>query len=157
MPNDALSDFVTKWMASKMARKYPRLAWWLTRLAIVLLVGGSLAVYQWSRHVARMREDQAALGIDRELGMTVETIDDDIAADLDVPPRTTGLVVTSLADGRPADRAGVQAGDVIEQIDDLAVTGPESAMNALQADRDRRLAIIVNRHGRDLRLEVIRG
>ena len=140
-----------------MARKYPRLTWLLARLAIVLLIGGGLALYQWSRHVARMREDEAALQIDRELGMTVEPIDDDIAADLGVPPRTTGLVVTSLADGRPADQAGMQAGDVIEQIDELAVTGPESAINALNADSDRRLSIIVNRHGSDLRLEVIRG
>lgn len=140
-----------------MSRKYPRLAWLLSRFAIIVLIVAALSCYQWSQHLTRRREDLAALQIDRELGMTVEPIDDDIAADLHVPPRTTGVVVTSLADGRPADRAGLRAGDVIEQIGGFAVTDSVAAVDALHADRRRRLSIIVNRHGRDLRVEAIRG
>lgn len=140
-----------------MAQKYPRLAWLLTRLAFALLIGGGIALYQWSQHVARKREDEAALLLDRQLGVTVEQLDNDIASDLGAPAGTTGLVVTSLADGRPADQAGLQAGDVIEQIDNFAVSDPQAAVDALQADRRRQLILIVNRHGKDVRIEVTLG
>lgn len=126
----------------------------LTSLAIALLIAGSLGLYQWSRHLARRHEEVAALQLDRELGVTAEPVDDDIAADLGVPPETTGLVVTSLADGRVAEAAGLHAGDVIEQIGDLVVTDFESAAAALEANRHHRVAVILNRHGTDMRVEV---
>lgn len=140
-----------------MAQKYPKLARLLAGLALALLIGGGLAAYQWSQHVGRRRQDEAALLLDRQLGLTVEQLDDDTASGLGAPSGTTGLVVTSLADGRPADRAGLEAGDIIEQIDNFAVTNPQAAADALHADRRRQLILIVNRHGREVRIEVTRG
>ena len=110
---------------------------------------------QWSLLDGEKRTEAAEASIVRELGVTVEPLDDEIAATLGIPPRTTGLVITSLADAQPGDQAGLRPGDVIEQIGDLAVTDPPAAAAALTASRHRRVALIVNRHGEDLRIELV--
>lgn len=110
---------------------------------------------QWSLHESEKSTEAAEARIVRELGATVEPLDDEIAATLGIPPRTTGLVVTSLADARLGRKAGLKPGDVIEQIGDLAVTDPQAAAEALAASRHRQIALIVNRHGEDVRIELI--
>lgn len=140
-----------------LTRRFPSLSWILARIAFALMIGAAVGLFQWSQHSARRREDEAALQLDRQLGVTVEPLDADVAADLSVPPGTNGLVVTSLSDGRSAARAGIQPGDVIEQIGGLAVTDPEAAADALRLQPQPLIGVIVNRHGKDLRLVVSRG
>jgi C-terminal processing protease CtpA/Prc len=129
----------------------------LLSLALAVTVGGAVGLQQWWHHVERRREEAAALKLDRELGVTIEPLDVDLAEDLELPPDTRGLVVTSLAEGRPAERAGLQAGDVIERIAARPIEDATAAAQALDASRAGTLEIIVNRHGRDMQVALRRG
>jgi predicted metalloprotease with PDZ domain len=128
----------------------------LPRLAVVLLIVAALGAYQWSIHDHRRREDAAALRLDSELGVTVEPLDDDVAEILGLPAATRGLVITSVAEGRAATRAGLEPGDVIQQIGNHAIIDPESAVEALDADSSRQLRFLVNRRRRSIELELDR-
>jgi C-terminal processing protease CtpA/Prc len=141
---------------SRIARS-PRIGHGLLSLVLAVAAGSAVGLQQWWHHVERRREDVAALRLDRELGVTVEPLDLDLADDLALPPGTRGIVVTSLAERRPADRAGIRAGDVIEQIGALPVSDPETAASALDRSRGTILPVVVNRRGRDLRVTLNRG
>jgi len=52
-------------------------------------------------------------GVERGwLGVAIQPLDRDLAAYLEIP-KTTGVIVNSVADGSPAAKAGVRAGDVV--------------------------------------------
>ena len=136
--------------------RIPRRSWRIWCLALVFVVACAIMFGQWSLHESERHTEAAEARIIRELGVTVEPLDDEIAATLGISPRTTGLVVTSLADAGPGDQAGLRPGDVIEQIGDLAVTDPQAAAEALGASRHRQVALFVDRRGEDFRVELIR-
>ncbi|MBI2607010.1 MAG: trypsin-like peptidase domain-containing protein [Deltaproteobacteria bacterium] len=50
-------------------------------------------------------------------GMTIETIDDDVARELGLPENFEGIVVSQVAPDGPANRAGLGRGDVILEVD----------------------------------------
>lgn len=52
-----------------------------------------------------------------ETGMELETVTPDIAREVGLSEKTTGVVVSSIAFGGPADRAGLARGDVIVEAD----------------------------------------
>jgi membrane-associated protease RseP (regulator of RpoE activity) len=137
-----------------VVNRYPSLIPLLARMAVVLLLVAGLALYQCSVHDHRRREEAAALQLDRELGVTAEALVEDLAADFGLPPHSRGLVITSLAEGRAAERAGLQPGDVIEQIDSYAIVDAESAAEALDDGDGRLLRLVVNRHGRAMTVEL---
>lgn len=131
---------------------------WLIRCAaLAIAAAGIAAAYRLPKELHVRREDAAALLIDRQIGATVEALNDDLAVDLQLPQGSHGLVVTSLAAGRPGDRAGLHAGDVIEQIDAYAISDAESAVDALRANGAGPLHLIVNRAGLDSEFVIVRG
>lgn len=132
------------------------LRWWLDRLLLVLAVLAVLGAWQWSTHDRARREDAAALRLDSELGATLETLDDDLAADLGLPAGSRGLVLTSLARGQAASRAGLQPGDVIEAIDAVPIEDPLSAVEALDSGRTSTTVLVVSRHGRGREVSLTR-
>lgn len=64
------------------------------------------------------------------LGVTIQGIDSDLAASLNMPS-TRGAIVTSVAAGGPADRAGIKRGDVITAINSHSVIDNNSARNEI--------------------------
>lgn len=52
-----------------------------------------------------------------DVGMTLEDITPETARDLGLPQKVTGVVVVAIAFGGPADKAGIQRGDVILEVD----------------------------------------
>ncbi len=64
------------------------------------------------------------------LGVTIQGIDADLAASLSLPA-ARGAIVTSVAAGGPAERAGIKRGDVITAINNQAVADNNSARNEI--------------------------
>jgi serine protease Do len=83
-------------------------------------------------------EDKAVAAVEREtegLGMQVEALAGDAAERLGLP-FSQGLIVTDVASGGPADRAGLRRGDVILEVDRgrvMDVTGLKRALAAAPA------------------------
>jgi serine protease DegQ len=80
------------------------------------------------------------------LGVNLATLNREMAERFGLEVRN-GAVVTSVADGSPAARAGLSGGDVIVRVGERAVTGAEDVLTALRAARP----------GQTLAFEVVRG
>jgi serine protease Do len=80
-------------------------------------------------------------------GMTVQPLTKDLADQLGVKA-TLGLVVTDVDPAGAAAEAGIQSGDVIEQVNGQAVTDAAGLRSQLAARHDGRPSLLlVNRHG----------
>jgi serine protease Do len=64
-------------------------------------------------------------------GVTLQTLDSDLAEDLGVPGGTTGAVVADVQEGGPAALAGLQSGDVIIEINSQAVRSDVELVNLI--------------------------
>ena len=83
-------------------------------------------------------------------GMTLQPLTRDLADELGVKA-SRGVVVTDVDPAGAAAEAGVQSGDVIEQINGQAVADAASVRSQLTARRDGRPSLLlVNRHGQHL-------
>jgi serine protease Do len=67
-----------------------------------------------------------------KIGVSLQTMDPQLAQALGLDPRTRGAAVAEVVPGSPADRAGLQAGDVIAQVDGVAVGSAEDAVRELR-------------------------
>ncbi|MFW6050791.1 MAG: Do family serine endopeptidase [Myxococcota bacterium] len=73
-------------------------------------------------------------------GMTVAPLDSDTRSRYDIPPSVrTGVVVTEVAPGSPAGRAGVREGDVIVEVNRKPVGGVRDLARRLGHARGRAL------------------
>jgi serine protease Do len=66
------------------------------------------------RLLPQLRQGKVVRGY---LGMTISEVTDRFAQAFNLPAGTQGAIVQSVEPGKPADRAGIQAGDVITEID----------------------------------------
>jgi S1-C subfamily serine protease len=74
------------------------------------------------------------------------------------PERSTGALVVETAEGGPATRAGLRAGDVILAVDGRRVSGPAGLTAAIEDQRPRRRVRIEYRRGARTRsAEVVLG
>ena len=81
------------------------------------------------------------------LGIEAQQLTSELASALKMPPDTKGVVVTGLLRGGPADRAGLQPGDVIVSID-----------NEVLKDARQALGLIAQRKpGEKIHLQILRG
>jgi serine protease Do len=55
------------------------------------------------------------------LGMSIQEVTDEVREAFELPANTTGAVVQSVEAGKPAEKAGLQNGDVIVAIDDRPI------------------------------------
>lgn len=51
------------------------------------------------------------------LGVLVADVDPAVAAELDLPPNTSGALLTEIVEGAPADEAGIEPGSVVTSIE----------------------------------------
>jgi Do/DeqQ family serine protease len=89
-------------------------------------------------------DDKAALGV------SVSPVTPDVANRFNLPRNAKGVVVQDVnPDGRAAD-AGIQVGDLIEQVNRQPVTTVDELRNAVRQSSDRPVLLLVNREGREL-------
>jgi C-terminal processing protease CtpA/Prc len=89
------------------------------------------------------------------LGVTTQSTDEDLRRGLDLS--RDGLLVNSVSDGSPADRAGLQKGDVILTYNSRSVTEPEELRRVVRAtEPGRTVSLGIWRDGsrRTLQVEV---
>ena len=65
------------------------------------------------------------------LGIEAQQLDTALVETLKLPPGTQGVVITGLLRGGPADKAGLQPGDVIVSIGDAQVNDARQAMGMI--------------------------
>jgi serine protease Do len=89
-------------------------------------------------------QDQASLGI------SVTPLTPDVAAEAKLPRNTRGVVVQNVnPDGRAAD-AGLQAGDIILEVNRQPVQSIDELRTAVRKSADRPTLLLVNRDGHDI-------
>jgi S1-C subfamily serine protease len=96
------------------------------------------------RDTADGSEDKAALGI------SVAPLTPDMAAEAKLPRNAHGVVVQGVnPDGRAAD-AGIQAGDIILEVNRQPVQSVEELRAAVRKSADHPTLLLVNREGHDI-------
>jgi serine protease Do len=66
------------------------------------------------------------------IGVALQGLDDNVRAQINYQGKT-GVVVSGVYQGTPADQAGLQAGDVITSIDGKSVNSPDELTKAIHA------------------------
>jgi Do/DeqQ family serine protease len=84
------------------------------------------------------------------LGLSVAPVTPETASRMRLPRNARGVVVEEVnPDGRAAD-AGIQTGDIIEEVNRQAVTTVEELRAAVNKTTDRPLLLLVNRQGSEI-------
>jgi serine protease Do len=85
-----------------------------------------------------------------KLGIEIAPINPQTAAQLRLPAGTQGLVVVSVDPGGQAAMAGLEAGDVIQEINHQKVRTPDDMQRAIGASGNRPPVLLINRMGQTL-------
>jgi Do/DeqQ family serine protease len=89
-----------------------------------------------------------------QLGVTVQRMTSDLAASLGLP-EVKGALVSSVSKGSPAEKAGVEQGDVIVSVDGAPVTDSNALRNRIASTRPgSTVSLGVVRDGRETTLRV---
>jgi len=104
------------------------------------------------------KEERASVDKDEnstKLGVTVENLSAEAAQQLKLAPQTKGVVVNEVNPSSRAAEAGLQPGDVIQQVNRKAVSDVDDFKQAINsAKTDSPLLLLVNRSGNTLFLAV---
>jgi len=88
------------------------------------------------------------------LGVTIQSVDADLAASLNLPA-ARGAIVTSVAPGGPAERAGIKRGDVITAINKQSVADNNSLRNLVASMAPgSNVEVTARRNGNDQNFQV---
>ena len=85
-----------------------------------------------------------------QLGLKVAPLDQNTRESLDIPTTVHGVVVVSVDPNGPAAEQGLQAGDIIERVDNRAIKNPHelaTAVSAVQKSGRKSVAMLINRQG----------
>jgi serine protease Do len=80
-------------------------------------------------------------------GLEVQTLTPDLAGELNVPPSTKGVVVTSVDGSSSAAAAGLDRGDVIQEVNHKAVNNVQEYRRAMESVSKQSVLLLVNRGG----------
>jgi S1-C subfamily serine protease len=92
------------------------------------------------------------------IGVEVQAITGELAESFGLPS-SDGTLISGVMRGSPADRAGIQPGDVLLAVDGRKVTDPQSMLEAIAALQPGRKADFELRRGKDmmgLKVEIAR-
>jgi len=81
------------------------------------------------------------------LGLSLAPLSAEVASQLGLSRATQGLVVESVDPNGAAADAGIQEGDVIQQVNRQPVHTTEDVRSALEKSGDRPPLLLINRHG----------
>jgi serine protease Do len=83
--------------------------------------------------------------------LRVQTLDAAMMSQLNIPAKTTGVVVSSVESGSPAESAGLQRGDVIQEINHEVVKSLEDYQKAsAKVKKDEMVVLLLSRQGNNL-------
>lgn len=87
-------------------------------------------------------------------GVSVESLSPEAAQEAGVAPGTTGVVVTGVDPASAAATSGLQAGDVIQEVNHSKVTNSSDFASALSKSKSGDSLLLINRKGNKLYLAV---
>ncbi len=87
-------------------------------------------------------------------GVSVQTLTPDLAQQVGVPAATKGVVITEIAPASAAEAAGLQAGDVILQVNRKPVENVEQFNAALAPNGKKTVLLLIDRQGSTLYVTV---
>ena len=127
-------------------------------------IGNKVAIERWrdgQRRSAELTiaelnpegEGPAGAGTPR-MGIALADVTDEIASALGLPAGTRGAVVTDVAPDGPAARAGLQAGDVIVEVDGKPVANAEDVARMIR-EGGRKQRLLKVRSARGTRLVTV--
>jgi S1-C subfamily serine protease len=91
------------------------------------------------------------------MGINFQPINPDIAAQYNLPAQW-GVYVTDVANGSPASDAGLQQGDIITKIGDIALDETHTYVNTLFTFKPGdRITLEVLRDGQDMQVQITLG
>ena len=82
-----------------------------------------------------------------KLGISVEPLTPDVAQELQLKPGTTGVVVNSVDPAGPAVEAGIQRGDVIQEVNRQPIKSADDLRAAIEKSAGKPLLLLINRRG----------
>jgi serine protease Do len=85
-----------------------------------------------------------------KLGITVSPLTPDTARELNLPPNTQGLAIDSVDPSGPASAAGLQSGDVIQEVNRQPVRTVQDLEKAVAASKNRPPLFLINRNGQTI-------
>jgi serine protease Do len=80
-------------------------------------------------------------------GVQVEDLNYQYLHELRLPSSTKGVVVTDVANGSPAAMAGLQSGDVVQEMDRERITSAADFDRAMRRSAGRTVLLLINRGG----------
>jgi Do/DeqQ family serine protease len=89
-----------------------------------------------------------------KLGISVEPVTPDVAQELQLKPGTTGVVVTSVDPAGPAMEAGIQRGDVIQEVNRQPVKSADDLRAAIDKNGSKPALLLLNRRGETVFLAI---
>jgi len=89
-----------------------------------------------------------------KLGVSVIPLTPEIAEQLNLRPGTQGVVVDSVDQAGPAVAAGIQRGDVIQEVNRQAVRSSEELRSAIDKNGNKPALLLINRRGETVYLAV---
>lgn len=116
-------------------------------------IGFAIPVSRVSSVIERLKE-HGKINRDFWTGMRLQPLDEDIASYYKLS-RSDGILVTKIAGNSPADKCGLEPGDVITAIDDQLVTRTEDVNVAiLDGEVGQQLTLLIDRNGEELTKEM---
>ncbi len=97
-----------------------------------------------------VERDQAVSSTVEQLGLTLQKVSDQLREKYGLSDNVKGVVVTRVAPDSPAAEKQLQAGDVIIEVDQKAVTTPQEVsdiVSKLQSQKKRSVLLFVERQG----------
>lgn len=79
--------------------------------------------------------EEAVVADSGKIGLGLQTLTPEIADSLGLPKAMKGAVISDVAAGSPAERAGLKEGEVIVEVDRKAVSSSDEAVAALKGQR----------------------
>lgn len=89
-----------------------------------------------------------------KLGISVEPLTPEIAQQLQLKPGTTGVVVDAVDPTSPAVEAGIQRGDVIQEVNRQPVRSADDLRAAVEKSGTKPVLLLLNRRGETIFLAV---
>jgi serine protease Do len=86
------------------------------------------------------------------LGLSLSNLNPDARKRLGIPKEVQGVLISRVKEGSPAADRGIEAGDVIVQVNGQHVAKPEEVTDQVKAVKPeaKSILLLVNRHGRNI-------
>lgn len=92
------------------------------------------------------------------IGVEPQNISKELAQSLNLPSNTTGVLITGVLEGGPADRAGIKPGDILMKVNDQEINDVRQLLNQISKQQPgAEIAIKVFRKGKTQALRAIVG